>query len=189
MAGYGKLRQDTREPLREDQKKWVKPAWLVETGQPFCILTQQQDHADQRGNPQLTVYINYVSEGMYCERQFDLAAYDWRMRNAREMEKAGYPFHHMRLVRVHSKKEGGAAYLDFEDVEPQPEDCACNGYGVIDPRDESTWTDHYRLSRQLNDFLIRTGQQGLNEHFDTADMTVEQVQRMLTMVGVLPHEK
>lgn len=186
MAGYGSMRK-AHAPKEGRDSHFVKPQWLIDNNVDFCVLDMDNDHFDQYGNPQITVQVVYAWEGQGVQKQFDLQAYDWRLKDMADMAAwehedghIGFPFHHMGLKRFQNR-ETGYSSLGFVDA-PCDGDapCVCDGAGIIDPERPETWTEHYRLTEQLNRALVGRGQ----EKMDTSAMNVEALRTMLKVLGV-----
>lgn len=186
MGSYGNMHQKHYEEQRENgESRYVSATFLASQGIHFCILDAEQDHADSRGNPQIGYQVGYVWGGFYYIKQLDLLATDWRMEDLRNMigwehedGHVGFPFHHMALNRLQPKK-GTNPYYKFADHPNEAAPCSCTGAGVMDLDNPETWTEHYKLTRQLNDILVA-------KHLDpmeTGDMTVEQLVNMLRLSG------
>jgi len=186
MAGYGQVEQKS---VANQGYDWVKPANLVAWAQDFCVLAIEQDSFDQNGNPQYTISILYARNGQACEKAFNLTVTPWRMKRVQDMLShehpdghIGLPFHHLKLVRKPNKKQPQYPFMDFADV-PGADNlpCTCDGAGIVDMDDPSTWTEHMRLSHTLNTFLVERG--GAEAAMDTSSMSEAAIQVMLKTVG------
>lgn len=184
MAGYAAVKEEQRAATVSTH--WVRPQDLIDSKQEFCILDWSQDHEDREGRPQITFLLLYVKHGVLCERQFDVSASGWRLDLLNKMNervhggRKGFPYHHLRLVRKALK--GGHSFLDFEDVPGIDEGvpCACDGAGVIDPDDASTWTEHYRMTMAVNTELERQGFAPM----DTGDMSEDDLRKQMALMRV-----
>lgn len=188
MAGFDKFESGNR----TQTNRWVKPQWLIDENIDFCITDARQDHFNEQGTPQMTFVVSYVYEGEWCNREFDVDAKDWRVKQVTGMRMfkhedghVGFPFHHLRLIRRPIPKTTFKV-LTFEDFPGKEvgDPCPCQGAGVIDPEDPSTWTPHYEKSFELNRRLTASRQPLM----DTSSMTVENLDAMLKIVPPVPEE-
>ena len=179
MAGLAKVNEEV--PVAQQGLTWIKPRQLLDWDQEFCLIDLEQNSFNQSGAPQYTLQVLFVREGQVCERAFNMTVNKYREIRYPYYQKH-LPLHKLHLIEIPNKNKTFSPIIDLEDVPGSVDDgkCACNEYGVINPNDPTTWTEHYRLSVELNDYLTETGQKPM----DTGALTVEMLQRMVKMMGV-----
>lgn len=179
MAGLTELNEELPQ---SNQVRWIKPRELLARDQEFCLTAIEQDSFNQQGDPQYTLYIVFVHEGQLFERSFNLAVNEYRKLRFALYQKH-LTLHKLHLVeRNFTKGNRSFATLDLEDMPGSVADgqCACNEYGVLNPADPATWTEHYRLTREINDFLAETKQPPM----DTGNMSVKQLESLARGLGL-----
>lgn len=180
MAGLQQINEEVQPNKRYN---WVKPKELLGRDQEFCLVDIEQNHFNPEGKPQYTLQILYVWEGVVQERAFTLGVTAYRELRF-PLYQQHLPLHKIHLVERTFKGRDGKTitFMDLEDVPGSVDDgkCACNEYGVVDPNDPKTWTEHYRLTRTLNEYWEETAQKPM----ETGSMTVADLQRMVKLLGL-----